>query len=962
MNELMNYHWLFLHLNFIKTVILMNIIYPKGSEWRKWDLHVHTPESELNNGFGTNWDEYVKQLFSRALANDIAAIGITDYFTVEGYKKLKTNYLNDEAKLTEFGFSEEEINKIHQILILPNIEFRLDKLVQENRVNFHLIFSDDVSIADIEENFLHQLKIIVEGMPQEAGERRALTKNNLTALGEKLQNEHAHFRQHPNYLYTGMMNAVVSDNEISKILLDQPSLFKGKYLIAMPSDEDLSNVKWNNQGHLTRKILIQKSDCLFASNPNTIKWALGKFNASQKEYVNEFKSLKPCIWGSDAHTVDELFTKNSDRLCWIKADTTFEGLKQIIYEPEERVKITVRKPDEKKVYEVIDKVRFIDPVFTSDPIPCNGNLTAIIGGKSTGKSILLKSTAKTADATEYNKRNESANIEEKRPVKGFEVIWKDGQTSSLGATNNPDKKIIYIPQSYLNRVVDDGEDAGDIDEIIQEVLLQKDEFKKWYDSLNYRKREIADKIETAIKNLFANININIEKNRLKKELGDESGIKKQIEKFNDDIKSLQEKSQVSSEDLAKYNKTNTQIKEKKAAIDTINKDIVKLKSLKNISVEIDETIVENIIGTTLKTEIEDLASIKTKYYKADWASEIDKKIIAQEAIIQTTTTEIQTLEDSINDLKDALKDQNALNELIKELGKEEKILLQIAEYQKEINNSYKLIEKNIQLLADYNAEYYSLFLEAKDSVDLSDFDDELLFDIVTKFKKEYFQESFVQKSFDGRATASRDYDYLTGYDFTGPEKHKTFLKAEAWKIIKNQIPKRKGLTNKEAITSLFKNWFMHDYKVTFQGDNISDMSPGKKSFVLLRLLIDLDDSQCPILIDQPEDDLDNRSIYNQVVKFLRKRKKTRQIIIVTHNPNLVLGADAELVIVANQNGEDTKNKTHTFEYISGSIEYTKSEDDNIPEVLYKRGVQEHICDVLEGGPEAFDKRKKKYNF
>lgn len=936
--------------------------YTKGSEWRIWDLHVHTPESALNNGFGADWDEYVKQLFSKALAHNIASIGITDYFSIEGYKKLKTQYLNNNAKLKELEFSDEEIEKIHKILILPNIEFRLDKLVQDNRVNFHVLFSDEVAIKDIEENFLHQLKIIVEGNPQEAGERRALTINNLIALGTRLQNEHAQFRQHPSQLYTGMMNAVVSDDKISEILTDQPSLFKGKYLIATPSDEDLSDVDWNNQGHLTRKILIQKSDCLFASNPNTRKWALGNFGASPQEYINEFKSLKPCIWGSDAHTFDELYTKNASRLCWIKADPTFEGLKQIIYEPDERVSITDRKPDEKKVYEVIDKLRFIDPVFTTDPIPCNQNLTAIIGGKSTGKSILLKSTAKTADITEYTKRNASAKIEDKRPVKGFEVIWKDGQISSLGATNNPDKKIIYIPQSYLNRVVDDGEDTGDIDEIIQDVLLQKKEFKKWYDSLSDRKRENADKIETAIKNLFANIDIDIEKNRLKKELGDESGIKKQIEKLNGEIKGLQEKSQVSKEDLDRYNQTNTQIKEKNAAIETFNKDITKLKSLKNISVEIDETLVENIIGTTLKTEIQGLITSKTKFYKDDWSSEIDKRIVTQEAQIQTTTKEIQALEVSISDLKEALKDQSALNELIKELGKEEKILLQIAEYQKEINNSYKLVEKNIQLLSDYNAEFYSLYLEAKDSVDLSDFDDELSFNIVTKFKKEHFQESFVQKSFDGRATASKEYDYLTGYDFEGVEEHKTFLKAEAWKIINSKIPKRKGVTNKEAITSLFKNWFMHDYKVTFQDDDISDMSPGKKSFVLLRLLIDLDDSQCPILIDQPEDDLDNRSIYNQVVKFLRKRKKTRQIIIVTHNPNLVLGADAELIIVANQNGEDTKNKTHDFEYISGSIEYTKAEDDSILEVLYRRGVQEHICDVLEGGPEAFDKRKKKYNF
>ncbi|MDJ0644490.1 MAG: hypothetical protein QNJ57_00765 [Flavobacteriaceae bacterium] len=940
----------------------MNKIYSKGSEWRKWDLHVHTPESVLHNGFGSDWDEYVKQLFTRAIDNEIAVIGITDYFTIEGYKKLKTEYLANDAKLKELQFSREQIAIIKEILILPNIEFRLDKLVQDNRVNFHIIFSDHISIEDIEENFLQQLRIMYAGMPQEAGESRSLTINNLTALGTRLQQEHEQFRQHPSPLYTGMMNAVVSDEKITKLLTSQPSIFKGKYLTAVPSDEDLSDVDWNNQGHLTRKVLIQKSDCLFASNAKTIQWGLGKFNASQKEYVDEFKSLKPCIWGSDSHTFDELFTKNGNRICWIKADPTFEGLKQIVYEPEERVTLSDRKPDEKKIYEVIDKVRFLDPSFTTDYIQFNQNLTTIIGGKSTGKSILLRSTAKTADITEFEKRNKSAGIEDKRPVQGFEVLWKDGQTSNLNSSTNPGKRIIYIPQSYLNRVVDEGETTSDIDEIILDVLLQKEDFKSWYDSLKGNKKNIADKIEGAIKNLFENIHLNIEKNRLKKELGDKDGIAKQIDKLEEEIRSFQQKSKVSKDDLERFNRVTNLIKEKQANVDSINKDISKLESLKGIAVNANESIIQNLTSDTLRSEISSLAEKKFDSYKLDWRTSLNGKISDLNSTVKKINDEIISEEKGIADLREALKDQNALNDLLKEKEREEKTILTIKELENEIRISYSQIEKNIELLASCNTEYYTLYLEAKNAVNLSEFDDDLSFDIVTKFRKDYFQESYVNKNFDGRTTRSKDYEYLTEYAFENSEKHKKFLKGEAWKIINNEIPKREGVSNREAITSLFKNWFMHDFKVTYQNDDISEMSPGKKSFVLLRLLIDLDDSQCPILVDQPEDDLDNRSIYNQVVKFLRKRKKKRQILIVTHNPNLVLGADAELAVVANQNGEDTKNKAFTFEYVSGSIENTMNEDNSIEEVLYKRGIQEHICDVLEGGPEAFDKRKKKYNF
>lgn len=931
----------------------------KGSEWRKWDLHVHTPESELNNGFGSNWDIYVKNLFTKAIENEIVAIGITDYFTIDGYKKLRNEYLDNEQKLQQL-FTADEISRIKAILILPNIEFRLDKFVDVNRINFHVIFSDKVSIQDIEENFLHELNFVYEGNPQEDDEKRKLKINNLISLGAKLKRDHAKFRKDSD-LFTGMMNAVVSDEEIVRILREKRSIFKSNYLLALPADEDLSKVGWDNQAHNTRKVLIQKSDCIFSSNSKTRKWALGKFGGVE-DYINEFKTLKPCVWGSDAHNFEELFTKNADRLLWVKADPTFEGLRQILYEPGERVEIADRKPDQKRIYEVIDKVRFLDPNFTSEYIEINENLTTIIGGKSTGKSTLLKSIAKTSDQKEFFKRNKSAGILEKRPVKGFEVIWKDGQISKLGAENNPTKKIIYIPQSYLNRIVDEIEKTTDIDEIIQDVLLQKDGFRNWHDSLETRKKDISDKIELGIKSLFESIDTNIRKNEEKKKLGDEEGFKKQIEKLTLEIKGLQEKSTVSEGDLKLFNTTDLEIKQKRSDIERMDKDILRLNKLNDISVDTQEFIIQEIIDPLLREELLRLSAQKKEEYKIDWKKSVKVKVDLMENKRRNLVLEIEVQEKSISYLREALKEQNSLNDLMKEKEKEEETLAIIRGLNNAVGSSYLQIQESINLLADLNSQYYSLYLEAKDMVDLSGFDEELSFDIRTTFTSEKFQQSFVNKCFDGRATRGREYDYLTSYSFENPEEHKKFLKEQVWKIIRVEMPMREGIDNKEAVTSLFKNWFVHDYKVSYQGDSLSEMSPGKKSFVLLRLLIDLDDSQWPILIDQPEDDLDNRSIYKQVVKFLRKRKKNRQIIIVTHNPNLVLGADAEAIVVANQEGEDTKNKSHKFEYVSGSIENSAPEDDTITEILYRRGIQEHICDVLEGGREAFDKRKKKYNF
>jgi len=163
---------------------MKNNNFKRGSVWRKWDLQIHTPFSYLNNQFGSNFDNYVKKLFKKAIENEIAVIGITDYFCIEGYKKIKEEYFNAK-KLKELGFIEEEIKKILNILLLPNIEFRLNKLVGKNRINFHVIFSDEVSIKDIEESFLHELNFVYEGNPQDEDEKQKLKLPNLEDLGKK---------------------------------------------------------------------------------------------------------------------------------------------------------------------------------------------------------------------------------------------------------------------------------------------------------------------------------------------------------------------------------------------------------------------------------------------------------------------------------------------------------------------------------------------------------------------------------------------------------------------------------------------------------------------------------------------------------------------------------------------------------------------------------------------------------
>lgn len=156
------------------------------------------------------------------------------------------------------------------------------------------------------------------------------------------------------------------------------------------------------------------------------------------------------------------------------------------------------------------------------------------------------------------------------------------------------------------------------------------------------------------------------------------------------------------------------------------------------------------------------------------------------------------------------------------------------------------------------------------------------------------------------------------------------------------------------------------FSAALDGDRIggferSSMTPGKQALFALTLILNESQEPWPLLIDQPEDDLDSRSIYETIVPYLMDRKKERQIIMVSHNANLVIGADSEQVIVANRHGDDRKNANgRTFEYLTGALENSRPHNKESHTTLGRFGIREHACEILDGGEEAFRKRREKY--
>jgi len=156
------------------------------------------------------------------------------------------------------------------------------------------------------------------------------------------------------------------------------------------------------------------------------------------------------------------------------------------------------------------------------------------------------------------------------------------------------------------------------------------------------------------------------------------------------------------------------------------------------------------------------------------------------------------------------------------------------------------------------------------------------------------------------------------------------------------------------------------FTAEMEGDKIGGfseptMTPGKRALFALRLILAESEDTWPLLIDQPEDDLDSRSTYDEVVPFLKQKKKERQIIMVSHNANLVIGADSEQLIIANRHGDDRKNEDgKQFNYLTGSLEFTQDHDKTCQDTLGAQGVCEHACSILDGGKIAFESRKRKY--
>jgi len=884
--------------------------FPRGSEWRKWDLHVHTPFSiEQNYGGESKFDKFIAEL--ERLPQEVKVLGINDYYFIDGYEKVI------EQKLTNNRLKNLE-------KIFPVLEFRIDTFGSGNenklqKVNLHILFNIDESnykneIKSIKEEFLSQILIKNGENEKNLGQG----KQSFIDLSDTKN------------LQDGFSNIIPSTVQVLGELAKDK--WKNKVFLFLGYKE-WNNLEKNNQIKPIKEALANKVQAFFT--------AISDKYADKQEIINKFVSNAPLLHSQDIHDFNTLQNHNCET--WIKADPTFEGLKQIIFEPEERVKIQPSIPNDKSGYYIIDRIEIDCEDIQNKEILFNENLNTIIGGRSTGKSILLAAIAnklKLETLPNYEKKEGYKKYIEEIS-KSIKVFWKDGLEEN-------GREVEFFQQGYMYEL---SNDKNKLNGVIEDILKKKG---KEYSLENYKEsiNSKSDLINLKIDDLFKILEyINISKQKLL-DMGDEAGIQKEIEKIeNESKKILQIK--VNDQEKIKYDTLKNELENLRNNGTKNGNDLKKLKLL------IGEEIIKNDIESKLfgfengniKNNISDIfVKLRTEFiYK--WGEELEKiQAKIQANSIQNTNRESEILKDpTFLKIQEAYNSSKQIQEIQERLTIEKSKLQQVKKARYSLNEFEK--RKN-DLVEDINKEFES-FKNKTESIasELSENIDGLEIKAeIEAMNDEY--KNILENALHNNKTENR-----THLNNSIDSIYNVFND-----LVEEKLQLKVGYTNANlAKILLTKNFYKINYNLVYENDTFSQMSDGKKSFVVLKLLLDFSDKKCPILIDQPEDDLDNRSIFQELVKYLKKKKTERQIIVATHNSNVVVSADAEEVIVANQNGKGVKNTDDKkFQYVSGSLENTYRTESEL--ILESQGIQEHVCDILEGGKIAFENRKKKYNF
>ncbi len=1010
---------------------MSTIAFHRGSEWHKWDLHVHTPKSIVSNYGGDTpeiWEKFLADLES--LPKEFKVLGINDYYFLDGYTTVK---------------AYKEAGRLNNIeLILPVLELRLAHLAgtedKLQRINFHVIFSDKIPSDTINSQFLLGLKQHYRLSPTEPDMdwAQSLTRQSLEDLGQKIISSAPsnHQRNYGSPLIEGFNNLAIDLDSIEEKLSSSAFVSDGTplFLTAVGKTE-WDNLKWSDGSIAIKKTLINSVDFVFTAAENIERFKNGQTKLSEN-LVNS--RLLDC---SDAHDFSN--SSNKDRIgncfTWLKADPTFEGLRQVRKEMDSRFhigdtpfKLDDTKADKKyliKSCSILSSSQdgeWFDEIGT---IELNSDLVSIIGNKGSGKSALADIIAigGNANCTSYSFLSKPkflalTNVASKYAAN---LTFQDGIVTSDVALNAPNhkselpSKVVYLSQSFvrdlcedenpdrlqaeIDRVIlgyipiEDKQDAGSLSALVGRKTKRLDDkaaqIKEKVQQLNKKiglaEEFLKDSVVDSLRRRLAER----EQQLVLLETAKPPEVLKPVldESTSKELSLLAETKKLHSSRLTEIQKElnvlTTHLERLESLIEGIGE--IGSKRVELVTEYKDDNIlktyslnVEELVKVTVNTQpvAKQIASIKGKM---ELLRKERAKIASDDIVLQNKTqsindklgTDQKKYQDFILNLsrweekkktligasseKDSIeyykyridyaenKVQNILKGFYDERNALSKAILeQIFEKQQVLNDLYVSVKEHAREVS----KQFNIMEE-----DFIDFNSRLIVD--PKFTNEFLR--FIHKGRVGtfygiEEGQKRMQDILSQINLTGVDNilllPETILNAleqnlQSGSSAKVEIEPQlaQGYTKLEVYNYLFSfDYISPTSEIRYSDKPILALSPGERGALMLIFYLLIDKDTRPIIIDQPEENLDNQTVYERLVKFIKEVKKRRQIIIVTHNPNLAIVCDSEQIIYASI---DKKHK-NKVSYTSGSIE--------------EPIIRNHVIDILEGTKPAFVKRQDKY--
>lgn len=981
----------------------------RGSEWRRWEPHIHAPGTVLNDQFKNPdlWETYLSLLESAYPS--IAAIGITDYYVVDIYSEIIKH--KQSGRLSEIDF------------IFPNIELRLDVAAKQGFVNIHLLVSpEDPDHINQISRFLNQLNFHAHG------EAFTCSRDDLIRLGRKAGREDASDRA---ALVTGATQYKVNFTQLRKVYLSS-DWAKKNILIAVAGGSGDGTSGVNLAADETTRQEIEKfAHIIFSSSPAQREFWLGNKSVTAETLRDRYDGCKPCLHGSDSHSLDKVAKPDGNRYSWVKGGTDFDALRQACIDPSGRAYVGEEPPATALPSQVISQITITEASWVTTPtIPLNSGLTAIIGARGSGKTALADFIAYGCDATIPNYiRGTStgsasflARAAEHLKHEGVEVCWANGDKISRNLSSKSlNEQITYPRVRYLSQqfVEELCSSQGSSEALVSEIE------RVIFDAHSPESREGAVSFEELRNNVTGRF-VNARKrellgltelsNRIASELEKEQ----QITTLKTAVFAGEGKVKNYTEDLSKLilkgNDAQKANYDRISSAYTVRKDeIFELqKHTRNYHLMQDEVSSNRITRfPELLRQMQDkyqdgnLTQERWNLFLLTYNGNVDECL---QSLINSTEQKIKVLNGRpvvIEDPKVSLIAEGAdLSELaLTILEAEKKRLEAVFTADKATQDQYSAVNKRLQdeiaslkalkaklhdangaterrrsLFIERERTYKSLFealISEQESLaalysplmERIDQADGTLRKLSFNVKRradcvkwaEFAEENLIDRrkagAFNGRGALVKlvisslkevwengNADEIQAAISEFGRKHYDSFNQHALCAVDDSVKFREWLRT-------FANWLFSTehisvfYEIRYDGVDITRLSPGTRGIVLLLLYLSLDESDDrPLIIDQPEENLDPKSVFDELVHLFVSAKSRRQIIIVTHNANLVINTDADQIIIASS-GHGNPSSLPDITYVSGGLD--------------NPSIRQNVCEILEGGESAFMERARR---